>query len=367
MSSEFDIAIPTTPKSNRKKPQSRFQNLWDEAERLKRRNLELEDSLNALVQRIKADLGPAELEMGRSMREQMDKLIVFAGRKSLPLWQKDVLDSWITTNMETLGSMGLIDDLLRDSLAALQLKVLGIELDPDTDLSATEQLMRAMDESTRAFDEQFEHDAVDSTEPEIDFDDWFQEQLLRADSESEDEQVDRDTDTEENFENGSTRRAGQHPQELFKTLFHRVARVLHPDKETDPAEREKKQELMAQLLDARRQHDLIKVFNLYRDHVDASLDFADQELKELEDVLLRFIEQESQRLEEIAEQSELHFIAFSQFYSKDPKRVDKRLKQKIKEIERRHKEIKTFSTSVTSLQKLKPYLEARYDAMLNYF
>lgn len=364
MSSNVDIATPAKSKA-RKKPQSRFQNLWDEAERMKRHNLELEDSLNVLVQRIRVDLGPIEMEMGRSMRTQMDKLIVFAGRKSLSFWQKEVLDSWIISNMEILGGMGLIDDSLRDSLATFQAQALGIEIDPNADLSATDQLLHAIDERSSKIEDQVDDHADESIEQEQDFEAWYKEQLSLFDLDAEDEQYHERVEDE--VGNHSAKRTEKTPQELFKTLFHRVARVLHPDKETDPVEREKKQALMSQLLDARRQHDLIKVFALYREHVDASLDFEKEELKELENVLMRFIEQESRRMEEIVEQSELHFVAFSQFYNEDPKRVEKNMKKKIAEIERRRKEIETFTSSVTSLQKLKPYLEARYDAMLNYF
>lgn len=365
MSYKKDITDPAKPKTKKKKPQSRFQKLWDEAERLKRTNLELEGSLNELVRRIQSDLAPAEMDMGRSMRLQMDKLIVFAGRKSLPMWQRDVLDSWIISNMETLEAMGLIDDSLRDSIAVLQAQVLGIEIDQDTDQSAVDQLMEAMEGASAERDEQSDHDMSEVLDDDPDFQTWYDEQMSLFEQESEEEHYQSEPGFNDDSE--ATDRIAPNPQKLFKTLFHRVARVLHPDKETDSVKREEKQALMAQLLEARRHHDLIKVFDLYREHVDASLDFGDDDLKELEDVLLQFIEQESQRLEEIASQSELHHFAFSEFYSKNPATVEKRMKQKLAEIERRNREIQVFSNSVTSLQKLKPYLEARYDAMFRFF
>jgi len=93
-------------------PESRFQKLWGEAERLKRENVELESALDQLVSRIKHAVGPFEMDMGRAMRVQIDKLIAYGTRKSLPQWQLHVLDDWIMSNLDYLQSIGLVDDAL---------------------------------------------------------------------------------------------------------------------------------------------------------------------------------------------------------------------------------------------------------------
>ena len=73
-------------------PKTHFQKLWDEAERIKNVNRALEESLDQLVQQIRSEVGPIEMKLGLAMRTQIDKLIVFAGRKSLSQWQLHVLD-----------------------------------------------------------------------------------------------------------------------------------------------------------------------------------------------------------------------------------------------------------------------------------
>lgn len=367
MSSELGITISAKSSAKAKKSRNRFQKLWDEAERLKNHNAALELSLNELVQRIRVDLGPIELELGRSMRKQMDKLFVFAGRKSLSLWQKDVLNGWIVSNMGTLDAMGLVDDLLCDTFSELQARELGIGIDLDAEMSATEQLDRALEEQSKVLSEQLADLTEQSVENQQDLENGYKEQPSLFDAEFEEEFDIFERDIENDFGLKSTQSIDKNPQQLFKILFHRVARALHPDKETDPVEQEHKQALMSQLLEARRQHDLITVISLYGEHVGGDLNLGEQEFRELERILIEFIDNEYQRFQQIIDQSELHSIAFSEFYNKDPARVENKIKGRIKEIKRQKKEIETFTKSVTSLQKLKPYLESRYDAMFRYF
>ncbi len=349
-------------------PPSRFQELWNEAERLKRENVELETELDQLVHRIKSSVGPIEMDMGRAMRVQIDKLIVFGGRQSLQQWQLHVLDEWIMSSMDSLQSMGLVDDELADSMAKLQAQTLGFEIDTNSDLTASEQLAVYMEAQVKDMDAHLQEDDL-ATEEEEDGDilKWYKQQF----SESEFDDLDAedtirgDAESEETLESETNDVA--EPQAIFKTLFHRVARALHPDKEADPERREFKQALMAQLLEARRQRDLMLVFQLYKEHVDDTASFDEREFAELEKVLCQYIELESQRQLEITTKTHLHDIAYTQFYSDDPQEVNQAIEQKIKDIKKRQSEIEAFSKTVTSLKKLGPYLEARYERLRQYF
>jgi len=82
--SDKDAVLMTTKSTNKQsvalaalarevdEPDSRFQALWNEAERIKRTNIELEQSLDQLVDRIRKSVGPFEMDMGRAMRVQID-------------------------------------------------------------------------------------------------------------------------------------------------------------------------------------------------------------------------------------------------------------------------------------------------------
>ena len=363
----MNTQIPTIkPNSKSRKKASlnnRFQKLWEEAEDIKNRNQHLEAALDKLVLQVRNDVGPVERELGLSVRKQVDKLIVFAGRKSLSQWQHHTLDGWINESTHLLHQMGLVDNDLNNSLAKLQAKMCGIEIDNDSDLSAAEQFAAGIEEQLADTDEDVDDDVLYSDEPEDDEDfmRWFEERFEALELEEEYSEQFTEQDYQRSSAVGNEQAAVKQPQTVFKTLFHRVARALHPDKETDPAKREIKQGLMTQLLDARRQHDLMRVFQLYQEHVGADIDFVEQEIRELEEVLVQFIELETQRQHEITTKSHMHDVVFNEFYHDDPTRVKKAIARKIKEIEQRTKDVEHFRKAVTSLQKLKPYLEERYE------
>ena len=343
-------------------PESRFQLLWNEAERIKRDNSELESQLDLLVQRIKNSVGPVEIEMGRELRVQIDKIISFGGRKSLPQWQSHALDDWIMSSMDCLQSLGLVDDALTESFATLQAQTLGVEIDVNGELSVAEQLAAYMElqmDDTVAEDLTVEID-------ESEYAEWYDNQFTQSDiddcdscsgEESSDSAYEHDADQSESLQ----------PEAVFRTLFHRVARALHPDKETDPNQRQIKQALMAQLLEARRQRDLMSVFQLYREYVDDAVAFNITELAELETLLRRYIEIESQRQVEITTKTHLHDVAYTQYYSDDPNKVNQAIAQKIWDIKKRKNEIEVFSETVTSFKKLGPYLEDRFEQLQEYF
>jgi len=348
-------------------PETRFQKLWNEAERLKRQNVELEAALDELVLRIKSSIGPVEMDMGRAMRVQIDKLILFGARQSLPPWQMHVLDDWIMSSMDFLQSIGLVDDALTDAMATLQAQTLGFEIDASCDIPASEQLADYMESQVKDMGAEFyTDDGLDEFDEAQDVLNWYEEKISQSDHEDiEDAQTRRESvpaDTAIAVDEIDQTQ----PQSVFKTLFHRVARALHPDKENDPKQRKVKQALMAELLEARRQRDLIRVFQLYQEHVDDHTDFEMQELAELEKVLCQFIELESQRQLEITTKSHLHDIAYTQFYSDDPNEISRAIAKKIEEVEQRKGEIEAFSKNVTSFKKLGPYLDDRYKQLRQY-
>jgi len=370
MTTKTRATKPLSVTKNASKPKTRFQKLWDEAERVKKQNLELEESLDKLVQRMETEVGPIELELGHAMRAQIDKLIVFAGRKSLSQWQIHVLDEWIITTMDFLHSMGLVDEALTNNLAQLHAKSLGIDIDANSDISVTEQLKAGMDAQFAEADFSDEDDLYDFDEDEIEDEEFMQflkEKIAQMEQENTDNS-ERSTG-HGNEQNNNESADDVQPQDselpitVFKKLFHRVARALHPDKETDPEKRQAKQALMSELLDARRQHDLMQVIELYRNHVNDTTDFNEQELEGLEQVLEQYIDNEHLRVEEITRKSYKHEIVFHELFSFDPKKTERAIVKRIKQIKTEKKQIESFTASVTSLQKLKPHLERRHDEL----
>lgn len=347
--------------------ESRFQKLWNEAERLKKENRELETTLDQLVLRIKQVVGPVEMDMARAMRVQIDKLILFGRRESLSQWQMVVLDEWIMSNMDYLQSIGLVDDELTDNLAHLHAQTLGFEVDANSDLTTTEQLAAYMESQLGDMDAELDDNDLIGGESSEDSDEaedilkWHEQRFAQSEFENTSKAQAEDHTNQFSSDLDLDQNSASHPLAVFKTLFHRVARALHPDKETDPEKRQAKQALMAQLLEARRQNDLMTVFQMYQEHVDETASFGAQERAELEKVLCQFIELESQRQLEITTKTPLHDIAYTQYYSNDPESIEKAIEQKIEEVENRKADIEAFSDTVTSINKLGPYLIDRFE------
>lgn len=89
---------------------------------------------------------------------------------------------------------------------------------------------------------------------------------------------------------------------------------------------------MSQLLDARRQNDLMQVVQLYREHVNDAIDFSQEELRELEQVLIQYIDDEHARFMEIASKSYLHHCAFHEYYDANPKKIKTAINKKVKSL-----------------------------------
>jgi len=365
-SSEMDIAVFNVNSKEHRSAGNRFQQLWNEAENAREANRLLEESLEALVQRVQSEVSPYEQKLGLALRRQLFKLITFSSRKSLLQWQRAILDDWIAESINTLAHLGLVDNELRDHLAGVQAQSLNIGIDENSDISVADQLADALDEQfaqaigsghAEFEDEPDDGFDYDSDEEAFEFEAWFAEQMREADFGLEDdnqEQDDEDKSHASKLHESNT---------LFKTWFHRAARAIHPDKVTDPKEKDERQVLMTQLLEARRNQDVMSMLSLYREYVEFDVDFSEQDLAELEAVLRRFIELQEQKESDLILQSPLHQMVYENFYNKNAATVKRKIKRYLRDLHSQALDLDQFSESVKSLKALKPYLEDRYDQM----
>lgn len=76
---------------NRKKT-SKFQKLWQSAERHKARNARFRQQLDAVVERVQSEVFPTDLATVRAAKPLLHKLLTLGQRKSLAQWQRAELD-----------------------------------------------------------------------------------------------------------------------------------------------------------------------------------------------------------------------------------------------------------------------------------
>jgi len=359
----------TAQKTKKYSASNRFQDLWARAEKAREDNHQLEESLDALVVQVLSEIAPYEQKLGLAMRQQVFKLITFSSRKSLLQWQRAMLDEWITESMSTLHDLGLVDSELIDHLARADAKLFNITIDENSDVLAVDQLRAAVDEQSIEQSDP-DHDVFDEDlergddQEEFDFQTWCEEQL-KAEGLSHEDDSNWQGAADDNDKNDESKL--EESKALFKTLFRRAARALHPDKVTDLKEKEARQSLMTQLLEARRNQDLMTVFELYSEYVDSSVDFSEQDLAELEEVLHRFIEMQSEKRFELITKSPMHNMAFDLFYAKSQATTNRKIKKYLKDIDSKVADMEMFTDTVKSLKSLKPYLEARHDSLFDYF
>lgn len=354
----------TTGMQGRKKAASRFQRLWSEAQTLAKDNLELKTQLDSLVRRVDRDVLSAELEMGETVRLMVYRQIEFANRKSLLKWQRTELNEWISDNLSELTMLGLVDEQLQNALAELRAFQLGINLDPTSNLSAQQQVDQflatgdsdnddaiATDELSDDYGEDYDEDyAQDEADEEA------LAELLRKLHAEFDEHVQPSATTHEKTPNND---------DVFKRLFRQTAAALHPDRETDESLRQEKHALMSQLLKARKERDLVTIVKLHEQHTTVESALSGDDEQALEAVLVDYLNQQQSRMQEIIEQSPMHRMAYSEFYSKKPATVTRRINAHLRKIRERRRSIGYFISDVTTLKNLKKVLEERYESRIS--
>lgn len=367
-------------KSGKRTAESRFQRLWAEAQALASENTRIELELDALITRLDNEIRPVECEMGESIRQTVYRQLEFARKKSLLKWQREELNEWIDDHLSELMSMGLLDHALQTELARLRASELGIDLDPESDLSEVEQLERFLQEE---FEDDENDDATSISDKkkyttgdlfdEDELDDTLSDEL--EDTECEDELAELLRKLHADFESYQSQTETPSPETrknplsdaVFKRLFRQTAAALHPDKECNEDRRLEKHELMSQLLKARKQHDIVTILRLHEQHSSADSNLNSEDQQALEDVLVDYLKQEQRRLDDIIHQSPMHQMAYERFYHKKPTTVTRRINAHIKKIESRRQSFLDFLVEVKTLKSLKEILAVRYDARSHQF
>lgn len=349
---------------------SRFQRLWAEAETLATENIELEQQLDVLVRRIESEVFEAEIQLGEVIRQVVHRQLDFAQKKSLLKWHRAELTQWIDDNLAELVAMGLLDEPLQNKLAALRAAEMEIKIDPDSELSASEQLEQYFEEDARRFRERLEQADGDTTENEdlfgsdedgFDFEDDEEEEALLAEL----LQRLRDENEEQSHSEISDSRGPADKSisdAVFKRLFRQTATALHPDKESDEGRRQQKHHLMSKLLKARKDHDLITILRLHEEYAQAESDLSSDDQQELEQVLVQYLSQQQNRLEEIIRQSPMHHMAYCQFYDNKPATVTRRINAHVNKVDKKRLGLLDFMDQVNTLKRLKEVLAERYES-----
>ncbi len=403
------VAHLATRKRSGKK-QSEFQKLWTAAEKLKKKNARFRERLDDIMRRISTDIGAAEEKAAQKHIPLLLRLLALGQRKSLAQWQRQTLDDWIREILELVRGAGHLDDGVIEEISRYDAFRLGIELDETAATPLHEQLQAHLEQEERLLEEEdeiFRNEIRREVERILDrtlgpepprpeprrekMDDFFPDELeeelqrqydeyqearnaareeLLAGMLGEPDGVDGEDDGPDfdfdlfDWGDPSVEDSNAAPaisNDVFKRLFRSTAAQLHPDREHDPDIRKKKHALMSQLLDARKQGDVMVMVQMYQEYAgeDGTLPRADE--RQLLEVLKRQVEELRSEQEAYSFESPLHRLAYERFYFPSPARTDQAFRRHIQEVEKAASEAASLARSIKSLKALKPHLERRYE------
>ena len=270
--------------------QSKFSKKWSQIEKKQKRNKALQKKIAMFYSSFQAEILPEEEKMCELLAQETRHLMTFMPRKSFTQWQREELHAWIESNLDTLTGHPFCPDGLSTSLReeysqALLDKAQAFAEDHQFDPDEIAD-MRDLVEDLLGDSEQFsEQQLSDFLRDPVSFHRHVEAFLEAAREEAEQFDEDQLDDEffkrlEEEFANSDHFQQHSHSyakqQKKLKDLFNAsqlkkcykmLASRLHPDKELDPALKEQKSELMAQLAQAKKEKDAFTIISMFQQYV----------------------------------------------------------------------------------------------------
>ncbi len=341
--------------------QERFDKLRSRLERQRRLDVRFRQDLDELVETFHRRSLERDQLVFDDLVALTEKLIVFAGRKSLSDWHRAELDEWLRDLIER--RIPQLDRRLAERLRLDYRQAIASSMD----ISVDELVARLEADSE---DVETELGQGGSGEQADDSDDGpSQEDLFGFDDvDSEPEAFDAgfdagfDADGPEWMDDEDEAHLGRTVMDgcWAKDLFRRAAQALHPDREPDPEQRQAKQARMRDLLRARRHGDVMAMLTLYSDCVGgADIVLAEQEMTEVCATLEQQLEVlESEQQEYIYSHPVRHMV-FDLFYHSTKKGRQRRLGQWERELEHEAADLRDLVAFLRNLSCLKSVLADR--------
>lgn len=364
-----------------KKHEQPLQREWQRIVNLKKKNERLEQELTAFEQDCMDTLREDEQQMVDAILQQSRHLSQFLSRKSLAQWQKIELFEWINENLiQAAGSPFCNHSQLEEVSRFLQHLQESLGLDAPEPEPETGQGKRRKGPDPRQKQEK-KNQREDTATVDM-FEDLFADFESDTGEQSEEQpggkafEDDEDPNywehlfdefiREEEAEADQARRdQTQSLQQLLKkssinTLFRRLARLLHPDREQDESLKAQRHDQMSQLIQAREHNDLFTLFNLYQEHTG---EFPLESLSGDSDQVLELLKAHTQ---ELREQQETVIYAdpvrgrlYDLFYDNKPNMRKRKLQRYLVELRELIANERGITRSIRSIATLKPYLEER--------
>lgn len=350
------IAPKNRKQKNKPTNEDKFQTLWRRIEKQKKLNENRQDELNLFTRRIESDIGEPERKLVSIELVKIQKLIEFFSRKSLSQWQREELLHLIQTNFSLLDANPFSDSSATNSLKGEFYTLFEHWYPEEEDDDYHDSLLKTPKaENTSSEEDLFANVGEQSA--------GIDDDPINANKNSANEQIDDDEfDDKDRAEEEKIKKINKLlKRSSINSMFRRVAKVLHPDKEQDEQKKEEKHQLMTSLIEARDKNDIPTIFAMYAEYVgEMPEDLAKEDIENINILLNYQLKQLKQDYDSAPYQDPKTAMFFDMFQAKTEKGILKNIRARKKDITASIHASKRFLSRITSLSKLKPVLEEVY-------
>ena len=368
------------------KKETAFSRKWSQVEKKQKRNLNYKNKLIKFHAQFKEEVLPSEMQLCEMIAKETRHLMGFLSRKSFTQWQREELSSWIEDNIDALLEHPFAPDGLADALRQDYMAQLGdaSPMDKEEAMEADNLLeMRRLLASLDIDDEFSDEELADFICNPESFKDFFEKRLAERMEKENEESFDFEDEDDAFFEemeddyiNGHEfnhfQQSHQTHQKKLKDLFNasllkkcykKLANILHPDKEQDPELKERKSDLMAILVQAKKEKDAFTIISMYQEHV------PDNDLNLDEDVsaeLIALIDEKLQRLDaeyaDFKRAPNIENMIWEKLGGRSKKIMIEKKSQHLSQLNEACDKLNSMIKNSKNMKQLKVHLGKRYEA-----
>ncbi|NQY37154.1 MAG: hypothetical protein HRT37_19750 [Alteromonadaceae bacterium] len=375
---------PTTP----------FAKKWLEIEKKQKRNNNFKTKIDSLYQTFQDEVLPEEKKLIELLGKETQHLMTFMPRKSFTQWQREELQEWIESNLDTLDSNPFKDAELTSKLHQAYAEVLrnhteqlGDDFVPNEhDLKGVREVVEEIFGDKHKFTreklidflrdpalfQQYLQEFMQSQQEENDTSEFENDPFFNEDDNDNDNEYDN---FYENYFNQQHTDKQIKQQNKLKSIFNNsklnklykiLANRLHPDKETNIHLKEEKSKLMAQLVTAKKNKDAFSIISMFHQYVPESeltlFDGSDEDLSagllSLLNEKLRILDQENR---DIKYNNGLPSMIWQKLGGRGKKNIDRNIACHIADLEESQTSLRYIIDEVKTVKSLKQILSERYD------
>ncbi|KMW75011.1 hypothetical protein TI10_04565 [Photorhabdus luminescens subsp. luminescens] len=356
-----------------KTPQQQFKTYWKSIEKYQLKIAKLQQQQDELFMRFQQEILPVEHQYMQSRYDKAARLLSFADKKSLGKNQRRELFSWIEEELAGLCTYPFNENL---DLNKLTDHFSNLHAFKEEEIPTPEQ----MAEIRQAFDEYFDLNEEISDEELLDM--IKNPEKMRAAIEQhfqrESEHFHDEYDAEETTDFDPAAEDQKKLDSLFKSqevsqMYRKIAKVLHPDREQDLDEKKKKNQLMVQLSQAKKDNDVWTIINMYHQYIDPTFSFNSRDISDVNKLLKARIDILANELNQLKKSDSLPGMIWRTLGGETSKAIENNLHEHCKKLRQNIENEIQLRESLRSLTVLKSYLAERRDAlefeqeMIDYF